>query len=158
MSVFEELSENRVGKKRILTIGVEEMVILLLRDILESNLFVQEVVSNSNNLVNERLIKLSRYIQNNLKNDLSNRELSLVAGVSEDYIGQYFKALTNINPQNYVEEQRMDRAIQLLYSTNKSIGELSREVGYRDSSYFCRRFKMMFGISAVEMRRRHAVG
>jgi len=27
-------------------------------------------------------------------------------------------------------------------------------VGYKDTAYFCRRFKMMFGIPAGKMRRR----
>ena len=35
-------------------------------------------------------------------------------GVSEDYVGQYFKMLTGINPQDYIEYQRMEKAVVLL--------------------------------------------
>ena len=156
--VFEELSGNHIGKERIIQTRIEHIVICLLRGLLDHNLFVQELATNSSNLANGRLIKICEYIRDNLKNDLSNRELSNVVDLSADYLGQYFKTLADINPQNYVEAQRMERAIQLLKNSDKKIHEIGREVGYRDNSYFCRRFKMMFGISASEMRRRRVLG
>jgi AraC family transcriptional regulator of arabinose operon len=48
----------------------------------------------------------------------------------------------------------MERAVSLLRTTKKSIRDIGREVGYKDTAYFCRRFKMMFGIPAGKMRRR----
>ncbi len=51
-------------------------------------------------------------------------------------------------------EERMEKAVELLRTTKKSIREIGREVGYKDTAYFCRRFKMMFGISAGKMRKR----
>jgi AraC-like DNA-binding protein len=83
--------------------------------------------------------------------------LSQVAQVSEDYVGQYFKMLTGINPQDYIEYQRMEEAVQLLRTTKKSIREIGLEVGYKGTAYFCRRFKMMFGIPAGKMRRRESL-
>jgi AraC-like DNA-binding protein len=80
-----------------------------------------------------------------------------VANVSEDYVGQYFKMLTGINPQDYIEYQRMEKAVNLLRTTKKSIRDIGKEVGYKDTAYFCRRFKMMFGIPAGKMRRRESL-
>ena len=36
-------------------------------------------------------------------------------------------------------------------------GAIGAEVGYKDTAYFCRRFKMMFGIPAGKMRRRESL-
>ena len=83
--------------------------------------------------------------------------LANVANVSEDYVGQYFKMLTGINPQDYIEYQRMESAVGLLRTTKKSIRAIGSEVGYKDTAYFCRRFKMMFGIPAGKMRRRESL-
>ena len=44
----------------------------------------------------------------------------------------------------------------LLRTTKKSIRDIGKEVGYKDTAYFCRRFKMMFGIPAGKMRRRES--
>jgi AraC family transcriptional regulator, activator of mtrCDE len=39
-----------------------------------------------------------------------------VANVSEEYVRQYFKSMTGINPQAYIEYQRMEKAVRLLQS------------------------------------------
>ena len=101
-----------------------------------------------------RLVRLFKHITDNLTSDLSNKRLATIAGVSEDYVGQYFKTLTGINPQDYIEYERMTRAVGLLRISRDSIREIGQQVGYKDTAYFCRRFKMMFGIPAGKMRRR----
>jgi AraC-like DNA-binding protein len=65
--------------------------------------------------------------------------------------------LTGINPQDYIEYQRMEMAVNLLRTTKKSIREIGQTIGYKDTAYFCRRFKMMFGIPAGKMRRRESL-
>jgi len=65
--------------------------------------------------------------------------------------------LTGINPQDYIEYQRMEEAVNLLRTSKLSIREIGQEVGYKGTAYFCRRFKMMFGIPAGKMRRRESL-
>lgn len=67
------------------------------------------------------MIKIFEFIKGNLDADLFNKQLVKVVGVSEDYVDQYFKMLTVINPQDYVEDQRMGKAVVLLRTTKKSI-------------------------------------
>ena len=155
--IEEETEGDAIGRIHLLECKCKELVTHLLRHIIHRQLFVQQITTNSNNLRDDRLIVLFRYINDNLASDLSNKCLAIQANVSEDYVGQYFKTLTGINPQDYIEFQRMHRSIALLRSTKKSVREIGKEVGYKDSSYFCRRFKMMFGISAGHMRRRESV-
>ena len=152
--IYYEFSHNEIGRTQVINSKSREVVTKLFRYIILHRLFVQQMTTNVNNLQDDRLIVLFKYINENLARDLSNRRLAEVARISEDYIGQYFKTLIGINPQDYVEFQRMQKAIVLLRKSVKSIREIGREVGYKDSSYFCRRFKMMFGISAGRMRRR----
>lgn len=145
---------NEAGRGRVIAIKTEEAVIELVRHILRNQLFVEQLATNSTYFKDPRLIDIFTYIKNNLAGDLSNKQLANVANVSEDYVGQYFKILTGINPQDYIEYQRMEEAVNLLRTTKKSIRAIGSEVGYKDTAYFCRRFKMMFGIPAGKMRRR----
>ena len=154
--IHEDANSESVGKATLLECKCKELVLRLFRHIIEQRLFVQQISINSSNLNDEKLIALFRYINENLSSNLSNKRLSVITQVSEDYVGQYFKTLTGINPQDYIESQRMQRAVLLLRSSNKNVRDIGREVGYKDSSYFCRRFKMMFGISAGRMRRRES--
>jgi AraC-like DNA-binding protein len=152
----EEMTE-LAGKGRIIKIKTEEIVIEVVRYILKNRLFVEQLVTNSTYFKDPRLIDIFAYIKDNIGGDLSNKVLANVANVSEDYVGQYFKMLTGINPQDYIEYQRMEAAVGLLRTSKKSIRAIGAEVGYKDTAYFCRRFKMMFGIPAGKMRRRESL-
>ena len=152
-----ENNSDTPGKDRIIKIGTERLVIEIVRHILNTKMFVEQLATNSTYFKDPRLIDIFAYIKENIGGDLSNKVLASVANVSEDYVGQYFKMLTGINPQDYIEYQRMEKAVNLLRTTKKSIREIGKEVGYKDTAYFCRRFKMMFGIPAGKMRRRESL-
>ena len=154
--ITEELLE-LPGRGRVIKIKTEEIVVKVIRYILENRLFVEQLATNSTYFKDPRLIDIFAYIKDQLGGDLSNKILAGVANVSEDYVGQYFKMLTGINPQDYIEYQRMEAGVNLLRTTKKSIREIGAEVGYKDTAYFCRRFKMMFGIPAGKMRRRESL-
>jgi AraC-like DNA-binding protein len=145
------------GKDRVIKTNTERIVVEIIRFILEKRLFVEQLATNSTYFKDPRLLDIFAFIKKNLGGDLSNKVLANVANVSEDYVGQYFKMLTGINPQDYIEYQRMEMAVNLLRTSKKSIREIGREVGYKDTAYFCRRFKMMFGIPAGKMRRRESL-
>jgi AraC-like DNA-binding protein len=154
--IVEELSMYP-GKERVIKLKTEEIVVEVIRYILKNRLFVEQLATNSTYFKDPRLIDIFAYIKEYLGGDLSNKVLANVANVSEDYVGQYFKMLTGINPQDYIEYQRMEMAVNLLRTSKKSIREIGAEVGYKDTAYFCRRFKMMFGIPAGKMRRRESL-
>jgi|SRR6478609_5814562 AraC-like DNA-binding protein len=155
-TVTEELS-NFPGRDRLIKINAERVAVEVMRYIINHNLFVEQLATNITYFKDPRLLDIFAYIKNNLGGDLSNKVLAGVANVSEDYVGQYFKMLTGINPQDYIEYQRMEMAVNLLRTSKKSIREIGAEVGYKDTAYFCRRFKMMFGIPAGKMRRRESL-
>lgn len=148
---------DEAGRGRVIMNKTEEVVIEIIRFILRNKMFVEQLATNSTYFKDPRLIDIFAYIKENLEGDLSNKQLANVANVSEDYVGQYFKMLTGINPQDYIEYQRMEEAVTLLRTSKKSIRAIGAEVGYKDTAYFCRRFKMMFGIPAGKMRRRESL-
>ncbi|MDN3669019.1 AraC family transcriptional regulator [Echinicola jeungdonensis] len=155
--VVKESEQNTPGKERVIKLHTELLVVELVRHILKNRLFVEEMSTNSTYFKDPRLIDMFNYIKKNIGGDLSNKVLAKVANVSEDYVGQYFKMLTGINPQDYIEYQRMEAAVELLRTTKKSIRDIGKEVGYKDTAYFCRRFKMMYGLPAGKMRRRESL-
>ena len=155
--IVKESQTERVGNQRVIKIKTEMLVIEVIRHILEKRLFVEQMATNSTYFKDPRLIKLFKYIKDNLGGELTNKALSEVADVSEDYVGQYFKTLTGINPQDYIEYQRMEHAVKLLRTTKMSIRDIGKGCGYKDTAYFCRRFKMMYGIPAGKMRKRETL-
>lgn len=155
--ILKERSSEIEGKDRVIKLSTDHLVIEIVRYIIKHRLFVEQLATNSTYFKDPRLIDIFNYIKENVGGDLSNKTLAGIANVSEDYVGQYFKLLTGINPQDYIEYQRMEEAVKLLRTTKKSIRVIGKEVGYKDTAYFCRRFKMMFGIPAGKMRRRETL-
>ena len=156
-TIIEETNSSLAGHERIIKLITDHLVVEIIRYVIKNQLFVEQLATNSTYFKDPRLIDIFAYIKENLNGDLSNKKLASVANVSEDYVGQYFKMLTGINPQDYIEYQRMERAVSLLRTSKKSIRDIGSEVGYKDTAYFCRRFKMMFGIPAGKMRRRESL-
>lgn len=156
-NILKESKSTLPGKDRVIKLEVDHLVVEIIRHIIKNRLFVEQLATNSTYFKDPRLIDIFGYIRENLEGDLSNKILANVANVSEDYVGQYFKMLTGINPQDYIEYQRMEKAVNLLRTSKKSIRDIGRDVGYKDTAYFCRRFKMMFGIPAGKMRRRESL-
>ncbi|MDX2188343.1 MAG: AraC family transcriptional regulator [Bacteroidota bacterium] len=154
MELIKEMHSSNPGKERVIALNTERIGVEIIRYIIMQGLFVEQLATNVTYFKDPRLIDIFTYIKDNLGGDLSNQQLANVANVSEDYVGQYFKMLTGINPQDYIEYQRMEAAVNLLRTTKFSIREIGRQIGFKDTAYFCRRFKMMFGIPAGKMRRR----
>ena len=155
--LYLETTSEEPGSSRVVKLKTEQLVVEIIRYIIKFRLFVEQLATNSTYFKDPRLIDIFNFIKENINGDLSNKVLAEVANVSEDYVGQYFKMLTGINPQDYIEYQRMEEAVNLLRTSKNSIRAIGKQVGYKDTAYFCRRFKMMFGIPAGKMRRRESL-
>ena len=98
-----------------------------------------------------------RYIHTNLKQDLSVKRLAEMEYLSQGYYRSLFKQITGLSPSEYVAEQRVHRACQLLLETDMSIERISEAVGITDRLYFQRFFKKHTGIPPAIYRKRSGV-
>ena len=64
-----------------------------------------------------------------------------------------FKEEVGMSPLEYLTLLRVEKAKELLSSTNLTIQEISAQVGYYDSGSFIRRFKQVAGITPLQYRR-----
>lgn len=62
------------------------------------------------------------------------------------------KAMTGKTPAELLREMRLQRAYTLLEQTDKTISEVSAEVGFATPGYFSTCFKKQFGMLPTEMR------
>lgn len=68
-------------------------------------------------------------------------------GMCGKYFSDVFRRHTGIGPIEYLIQCRLEQAKKLLESTECSIQEIGKCVGYKDALYFSRQFKNMFGLS-----------
>lgn len=80
-------------------------------------------------------------------------EIAAVCGVSERTFRRLFGRCFGVAPAEYREANRVTRARRMLRGDNRSVGEIAAALGFRDTSYFCRRFRAAVGCSPTEYRK-----
>lgn len=117
-----------------------------------SSIFIDlsRLVNNKHRAYN---LKSIHYIHENLYSNLEMKTLAKIEGLSESRYRALFTKTTGISPINYIINQRMDAATDLLVNTTASISEIAKTVGYYDTYYFSRLFKKRIGISPSKYRR-----
>lgn len=91
--------------------------------------------------------KALTYIKENFAHPLNIDDISEYSGLSKSYLTKKFKRTTGSTPVNYLNEYRIEKGIYLLQHTQKTIKEISAEVGFNDPNYFCKVFRKKTGIS-----------
>ena len=68
------------------------------------------------------------------------------------YLGQLFKKELGISFSEYLNNYRMQIAKNILLKTNLSIEEIAIAVGFKEISYFSRKFKQLFNQTPNDYR------
>lgn len=122
-----------------------ELVFLLLREATKTKLM--KSMNSANVMAIERVIK---YIKENLTEDLSLEKLSALAGFSPIYFHNSFKSATGMTVREYVEEQRIKKAVNILVTTDKTLTSVAYECGFSSQSYFSYAFKRKMKLTPRE--------
>ena len=85
------------------------------------------------------------YIRNNLTTEMDITLLAHRASFSRIYFHKLFKASTGRTIHQYIEEQRIKKAINLMISTDMTLSQVAYECGFSSQSYFCYAFKRNTG-------------
>lgn len=103
-----------------------------------------------------RLIR--SYVKKNLRSKITLADLSWNLHCSTVTLTEHFKREFGMTIMQYVTQQRMELAEQMLLSEDLSIGEIATECGFMDIEYFSRTFKSFHGMSPGRWRRERKHG
>lgn len=94
----------------------------------------------------DRIIHAKDYLEQHLENPPSLSELSRIAGLNEYKFKKGFKEMFQTTAFGYLSDYRLSIAKQFLAQGQKSINELSYELGYSSPQHFSKAFKKKYGI------------
>jgi len=104
----------------------------------------------------ERTIrKACLYFRENLNTNVNIEELANELNVGYSYFRQMFRKYTGISPTQYHLSLRIQKAKDLLVSTDQSFKEIAIDLGFESYFYFSRIFKDKTGKSPMEFRKEH---
>jgi two-component system response regulator YesN len=139
-----------VSKENILLETIEDYrdyVLSLYRDVLSK---FSEVKAAKHSVT---LLKVIEYVRNNFHKDLTIEVVAEYVGKTPNYFSHLFKKEYGVSFSKYVNKIRIDKAKELLLTTNLMIYEIGVKVGYYDQVYFAQVFKKMEGYSPTELRK-----
>ncbi len=91
--------------------------------------------------------KMIQYIHENYASELSNESLARVFGYHPGYMGRLMKEATDMSIHQYLLQYRIERAIDLLQSGQRSVSETCYLCGFKDLAHFSKCFKLKTGYS-----------
>ena len=97
--------------------------------------------------------QLSEYVEANVEKIASLEDICEAFHYSKNYIIRIFNKEFGVSPIQYINEMKLKRAMYLLETTSKPIGEIATECGYADYAYFYKRFIQKTGISPQKWRK-----
>lgn len=125
-----------------------------------SNLFFSEIcIDDKTNFANESLTENEPiqhalcYIKDNFHRPITLAETANQVYFSQCYFSKLFKKETGLSFVTYLNHVRIKKAEVLLLKSNRSICTISRSVGYSQTSYFCKIFRTINGLSPSQYRK-----
>ncbi|MBE6554218.1 MAG: helix-turn-helix transcriptional regulator [Ruminococcaceae bacterium] len=138
-----------------------------LTSVLEFKLFLYEILCHALTLANPRHTELRAYskwtkaalsyIDYHLCATLTVREIATALFVSKNLLQKQFKEDLNKPIGKYIDDLIMARAEQYLLADDRSMKEISDQLGFCDQFYFSRKFTQAHGISPLRFRQIHRV-
>lgn len=103
-------------------------------------------------LGDRQLLQVAEYINAYLDREIKLADLAAVAGVTKFHFSRLFKQSMGVSPHQYLLQQRVERAKQLLKS-KLAIAEIALECGFNSQSHFGKSFRELTGITPGTYRR-----
>lgn len=115
---------------------------------------MEEIIKNRTQLKNSLVIQSLEYLEENYSDpELTLKSTSQFLNVSSSYFSTVFKKETGKSFIDTLTEMKMNKARDLVLTTQLKMFEIASQCGYDDQHYFSYSFKKYFGISPTKMRK-----
>jgi len=98
-----------------------------------------------------RMQKIQRMVESGAT--FSIRDLAIEINLSPSYLQRLFKHQTGVSMGEWLSEQKLQRAAQLLANSYMSVKEIAHTVGYEHASSFIRAFERRFTQAPARYRK-----
>ena len=96
---------------------------------------------------NDVIDQVIAYMENNLSKHITLDELAAVSNFEKSYFIRFFKKESGTTPFKMLNEMRLERASDLIASTDMKICDIANSLGYNTTSFFISEYKKRFGIT-----------
>lgn len=112
----------------------------------------RNIVLNTNHEHVDMVNKARLRIRESLEDDLTIQQIAAEMGVSYSNFRKLFKEYTGISPSLYQQDLRLQRAKELLTTTDLSIKQIAYQLRFDSPDYFSSKFKAKTGMKPSAFR------
>lgn len=102
---------------------------------------------------NENIKAVLSYIEDNFSEKLTVEILASEAKLSKYHFIRVFKAYTDTTPIKHLNEVRISKAKELIFTENIDVTNTALQVGFDNVSYFIKMFKKICGVTPLKYQR-----
>ena len=99
-----------------------------------------------------RLQIMMQYIHEHYQENLRLEDIAAAVHIGRSLALNIFRQGIHQSPISYLIEFRLKQAAKLLTSTEESIARIAEETGFDSSTYFCRKFRELYGMTPGNYR------
>ena len=92
------------------------------------------------------------YIDSHLDQEIKLAQLADLLDISQFHFSRLFKQSIGVSPHQYLIQQRVERAKQLLKKTKQSIVEIALDCGFNSHSHLSKQFRQLTGMTPKAYR------
>lgn len=101
--------------------------------------------------------KVKLFVSMNISQEIGREEIASHAGMNPDYLNRLFKKETGMSLKEYIVNEKIKMACELLEQTDILVGEIGEMVGYVNFSSFSTFFKSRTGMTPGAWRKEHGI-
>ncbi|MCT8975645.1 helix-turn-helix domain-containing protein [Clostridium sp. CX1] len=110
-----------------------------------------------NDIQFERYHRISKFIYNNYMNKISLQDIAEREFLSSYYLSHEIKNMAGINFKEFLNSTRVHESVKLLLDTEKTISEISEDVGFSHTRYYNKYFKMYYNVTPLQYRKKNNI-
>lgn len=129
-----------------------EFISLLVQHFLDGRMDLETSCAQRQGTLTPALSEIRDYVRRRAKDRLTLKELAEVFGVSDKTISNHLMKQTGMPAAQFMREQRLLMAHEMIEQSTQSLGEIGRRCGYPHMSNFSAAFRKMFDYSPTELR------
>jgi AraC family transcriptional regulator len=149
MLLLTELKQENLGSRLYIDSLVNVLAVQLLRQYSASK---PQLAVYEGGLPPRQLQQILEYIHAHLDRDIKLADLARSIGMSQFHFSHLFKQSIGTSPYQYLLQQRIERAKQLLTQTDRSIVDIALECGFNSHSHLSKQFRQLTGMTPKNYR------